>query len=334
MTITNSTLSGNSAANGGGGIFDISSHLNVNYVTATSNSAPEGANFWLTAGSLRNSLIANGIGSASCRNFGVITDGGFNLDDDDSCNLTAASSLANTDPQLGTLADNGGLTETVDLLSGSPAIDRIPAGTNGCGTDITTDQRGVARPQGSTCDIGAFETAVRSDTEPPVVGGVSAEPNPADVNSEVLLTAVVDDDLTGGSNIAAAEYNIDDGDWTAMSATDGAFDDSSIEPVEATLTFSDVGTHTVCVRGTDAFANVSAEDCTSVTVEGEPPPVFGDLNGDDCVDRGDYDILMGDVRDGPPNDPAYDLNSDGDVNRADGRTLVGLFTNPRGVPCE
>jgi hypothetical protein len=55
------------------------------------------------------------------------------------------------------LVSNGGPTWTIALLSGSPAIDRIPPGTNGCGTTITTDQRGVARPHGGGCDIGAYE---------------------------------------------------------------------------------------------------------------------------------------------------------------------------------
>ena len=43
------------------------------------------------------------------------------------------------------------------LQYGSPAINHIPNGTNGCGTTITTDQRGVVRPKGSGCDIGAYE---------------------------------------------------------------------------------------------------------------------------------------------------------------------------------
>jgi hypothetical protein len=56
------------------------------------------------------------------------------------------------DPKLGALANNGGTTQTMALLTGSPAIN---AGNNtGC---PTTDQRGIARPQGGVCDIGAFE---------------------------------------------------------------------------------------------------------------------------------------------------------------------------------
>lgn len=57
-------------------------------------------------------------------------------------------------PKLGSLANNGGPTETMALLAGSPAIDLIKAP---CGT--APDQRGVARPQGAGCDAGAYEFA-------------------------------------------------------------------------------------------------------------------------------------------------------------------------------
>ena len=62
------------------------------------------------------------------------------------------------------LQENGGFTATIALLAGSPAIDAIPAAdcTDQNGNAITTDQRGVARPQGNGCDIGAFEVQVTS----------------------------------------------------------------------------------------------------------------------------------------------------------------------------
>ena len=59
--------------------------------------------------------------------------------------------------------NNGGPTKTVALLRGSPALNAMPEGENGCATAtdrIATDQRGVARPQGTACDIGAFEKKV------------------------------------------------------------------------------------------------------------------------------------------------------------------------------
>ncbi|MCI0541907.1 MAG: hypothetical protein L0Z50_42465 [Verrucomicrobiales bacterium] len=86
----------------------------------------------------------------------TITSAGYNLSEDESGGyLNQATDILNTDPMLGQLADNGGLTLTHALLPGSPALDRIPSVA---GTDFpATDQRGVARPQGTLADIGAFE---------------------------------------------------------------------------------------------------------------------------------------------------------------------------------
>lgn len=70
---------------------------------------------------------------------------------------------------LGGLALNApGTTPTHALLPGSPALDIIPRGVNGCGTEFITDQRGVTRAQGSGCDAGAFELE-RFDETPPVI---------------------------------------------------------------------------------------------------------------------------------------------------------------------
>src|SRR5439155_9788402 len=60
-----------------------------------------------------------------------------------------------TDPKLEALAHNGGPTETRALASDSPAINA--AGRLGC---PKRDQRGVKRPKGPACDIGAYEAEV------------------------------------------------------------------------------------------------------------------------------------------------------------------------------
>jgi hypothetical protein len=68
-----------------------------------------------------------------------------------------------TDPKLGTLGNYGGPTQTIRLLSGSPAIDTgDPSGCSDAqGRLLTTDQRGYPRPDKedtSSCDRGAYES--------------------------------------------------------------------------------------------------------------------------------------------------------------------------------
>ena len=86
---------------------------------------------------------------------------GNNLVADASCGFAAAGDLVGVDPQLGPLLDNGGPTPTMALAPTSPAID--------AGSDSTcprVDQRGVSRPQGTHCDIGAFEAPAPPPTTP------------------------------------------------------------------------------------------------------------------------------------------------------------------------
>jgi hypothetical protein len=71
---------------------------------------------------------------------------------------TAAAPI---DPLLGPVQDNGGLTETMALLAGSPASDAAV-----CPAGVTTDQRGFDRPQGPACDVGAFENRAPTAGDP------------------------------------------------------------------------------------------------------------------------------------------------------------------------
>jgi CSLREA domain-containing protein/uncharacterized repeat protein (TIGR01451 family) len=148
-TIVNSTIAGNSVGTAGvaGGL-------------AVYNPAP------MTGGSatlqVKNTIVAGNTaptGQSDCALVAMVTSD-HNLSGDGSCMFTDAGSKQSTDPLLGGLGDNGGETDTLALQAGSPAID---AGTDdGC---PATDQRGVSRPQGPSCDVGAFELEQR--TAPP-----------------------------------------------------------------------------------------------------------------------------------------------------------------------
>ena len=200
LTLTNSTVSGNSASAPGGptafsaavgGISNSGGTLTLTSSTISHNSVsePNGgftppvagvSDFFGGTLTIANSLIALQSGGPNC--YGPNSDAGYNLDDGTSCGFSAVNhSLSSTDPLLDPagLKDNGGATQTIALGPGSPAIDAIPSGINGCGTTIMTDQRGVSRPQGAGCDFGAFEfvppgadlSITKSGSPSPVVSG-------------------------------------------------------------------------------------------------------------------------------------------------------------------
>ena len=159
-----STVSGNSAGSMGGGITNKhGGEMDLYNTTVSENSAPNGGGIHSYAGttSLKNTIVANNPSDSDCYNQGgnALLSNGHNLDSDGTCNLDPAKDdLPGTDPRLGPLQDNGGSTLTHALLFGTPAID---AGDNsGC---PATDQRGFVRPMDgdgdgtATCDIGAFE---------------------------------------------------------------------------------------------------------------------------------------------------------------------------------
>jgi CSLREA domain-containing protein len=172
LRVTDSTFSQNIAENEPGGAIYNAGTLRVRYSTFSQNSAGgssemvpiEGggaiANDGSGTASLSDTIVARNTAASGGENCsGTVTDDGYNIEDGTSCRFRAANhSLPSTNPKLASsLANNGGPTLTIALLTGSPAINAIPKARNGCGTKITTDQRGVKRPQGNRCDIGAFE---------------------------------------------------------------------------------------------------------------------------------------------------------------------------------
>lgn len=160
-SVTNSTFYGNSTigaapASFGGAICIASGGaLTMTNCTLSNNTATTGGGIYNYSGAtlhLLSTIIANSPSGGDCVNHGTITTNSINLIEDASC-----SAALSGDPKLGSLRDNGGGTSTMALLEDSPAIDIIPAGTNGCGSTIINDQRGKKRPQKNKCDIGAFE---------------------------------------------------------------------------------------------------------------------------------------------------------------------------------
>lgn len=171
LNLTNSTIFNNSSTYYGGAIWN-SGYGTVTITSSTfvGNSSGQGGglvNYYYSTATFKNSVFANSTGGNCFSSGGVQTSNGYNLSDDTSCAadyLTASTDLNNTPAQLDPngLQNNGGPTETVALTSTSPAVDAVPvaACTQSDGTTpLAVDQRGVTRPQGAACDMGAFELA-------------------------------------------------------------------------------------------------------------------------------------------------------------------------------
>jgi len=179
-TVVSSTFSGNSATNDGGGIANNDGFLSISFSTFSGNVAAQGG---ALAGpyTVKNTLLANSLAGGNCRNLSArpSISAGHNISDDTSCSayFTASGDLnaipAGLDPSG--LQDNGGPTQSLALLAGGPAVDAIPlnACTDAIGGPVSTDQRGVARPQASACDIGAFEYSERQKDQTITFGPLS-----------------------------------------------------------------------------------------------------------------------------------------------------------------
>lgn len=165
MTITNSTIANNTAKGGNsynrGGGMESDGPTSISSSTITGNSAGTfGGGIFGSVTAMQNSIVADNVGE-NC-SFITVTSTGYNLSTDDSCKLSGVGDRNNVNPMLGELQNNGGPTETMLLLEGSPAIDAgNPSGcTDGSGHVLKTDQRGMPRPDKedtSGCDIGAVE---------------------------------------------------------------------------------------------------------------------------------------------------------------------------------
>ena len=187
-TVTNSTLSGNSVGGSGGGVIN-GGNLTVTNSTLSGNSATAGGGVANTGAiTLNRTLVSGNTASIGpeIRNIGITTPDNFNLFGHSGVAGVSGFTPGVTDVVPGAavmlnnilspLANNGGPTLTHALVTGSPAVDASPAN----GDCQPTDQRGITRPQGAACDIGAFEfTAVTPPPLPPpqtpsVCGGVAA----------------------------------------------------------------------------------------------------------------------------------------------------------------
>jgi hypothetical protein len=213
-TLTNVTFYGNISyenigadPRGGGGMMNVASNPILNHVTFSGNdsviiggdamrnadsSNPVITNsiFW---GDLNDEITSDGTGMTTI-SYSVVQ-GGF----------AGGTNIVTTDPKLGALTNNGGFTQTMALGVDSSAIN---AGDNS--VCAASDQRGVTRPQGLVCDIGAYEfDGVTTLTVSPVTDtyGNTAELTAALVSYGTGLNGKTIDFTLNGSNVGSAVTN-------------------------------------------------------------------------------------------------------------------------------
>jgi len=153
--LTNCTVASNQATQGPGGAGGPPGPWIYPYPPllgqpgANGSDGPPGSGLKITGAHFLNTLLSSNT-PVNC--IGTLADEGHNLSSDASGAFVGTGSMTNTNPRLGPLVNNGGPTFTLALLLGSPAID-----TGALPGAPTSDQRGIARPQGRGVDIGAYE---------------------------------------------------------------------------------------------------------------------------------------------------------------------------------
>lgn len=295
--ISRSTIADNTASDGGAGIMTngrvelINDTVADNTVSGKVGKAgaglsgfgpaseqPSGGGANAANFSLVNTIVANntyagtpptllncggkGEGDPSARFYSM----GYNIEDGESCGLTATGDHPGVDPQLGPLADNGGATLTMAVMAGSPAVD---AGESvQCPND---DQRGqMGRADGNLdgvfqCDIGAYELFVHS----------------ADLHIDNVQAP--DSVYVGGTFQVSATVHVDPAASTSASGVQLV---SSAIPSSMTLEAASVATPLGTVNCTEAAAVVTcpigtlAADATAtatLTLQANEPNPGADL---------------------------------------------------------
>ena len=251
VSLVNCTLARNKArgtGGGGGAIYQSAGTLSVLNCTITQNNAGpnDGGGLLIGGGavSIGNSIVAGNSATAAQDVGGAFTSLGFNLIGIAGGFTPATGDQVNVDPGLDLtgLSSNGGPTQTISLMTGSPAIDKGKAWGG-----VTTDQRGLAR----TSDLSAIANAA---------GGDGSDIGAYELSATVSDIAVEFD----GNDLVSGVGTIDAGPQEVFSTTDFVF------------TLRNKSGAVLTLNGTPKIA-VSGANAAEFTVGTQPP---GTLAGD------------------------------------------------------
>jgi len=324
-SITNTTISGNTAAYYGGGM-SVGPNASVTLQNVTlvgnsrHNSFGEGGGIRIHATAsveVRNSLIANNTNGPGPDVKGtVISDGSNLIGDTSDSSGWVSSDLQNVEPKLGPLQDNGGPTPTHALLTGSPAID---AGNSA--TAAAVDQRGIARPVNATGNIMFLGHAALSTTADSAYA-VHAADLDGDGDLDVLFASQADNTIgwyeNDGSGVFSAATILNNDAQSARDVQSADLDgDGDIDVLSASVT-----DNTLAWYRNDGSGGFSSELIISDTASGAYAVYPSDLDGD-----GDIDVLAALVN---GNSITWYAN-DGSGNFTEQAAVAGGVSNARDV---
>lgn len=270
----NSTLSDNAAAEGAAVYGDLEAGIRLAHTTVFGNTAEAGSGAIMTeAGGVTaiKASVFEDNSPASCAD-ATPESRGWNVTDDDSCDLDLASDDEDTDALLGPLQFNGGYTDTHLPGDGSPAIDHAD---NPClditgGYEIVMDQRGAGRPGDAACDAGAVEVGVGVTV---TATDADASEDGPDTGAFTFARPSTDGDLT--VDYAVSGTATPDDDYTALSGsvtfTDGnATVTVDVTPAVDAVDEDDETVTVTLVAGTDY--TIAEPDTATVTITDAPDP--------------------------------------------------------------
>jgi uncharacterized repeat protein (TIGR01451 family) len=265
LKVTNCTLADNTASNGaGGGIWNAGSGtLNLpNTIVAQNTAALAGADISGTINTADHNLIGDGGGST------IVTDEGGNL--------VGGNGNPVIDPRLGPLQNNGGPTQTLALLAGSPAIDK--GDSNAAGLP-STDQRGFARIVGNAVDIGAYEYGAKLATTDLSVSGNA--PSTVAAGGQITYTlTVTNNSATAQSDVTLADMlpaNTTLVSWAVPSGWSSSAPSSGSESGTVTAWIASLAAHTSATFTLVVQVNSGTPHGTVISDTASVGPVTGDV---------------------------------------------------------
>jgi len=159
LAIINSTITSNLASSGDAGGIKNDGDLDVSFSTVANNQSSTGYGMGIRNNTITATLTANIISNPGGHNCGgLYTSGGYNIDDDDTCELNGIGDIGGQPAGLGPFIDTGDYRSHFPLFSGSVAVDHADLATF-----PADDQLGEPRPQDgdgngvAVCNSGAIE---------------------------------------------------------------------------------------------------------------------------------------------------------------------------------